>query len=260
MSILQEIVRHKQKEVARSMQSVPPSELHKRNRSYPSLDFPRALSRKKFSIIAEVKRKSPSAGDINPGADPLKIAQEYQANGASAISVLTDEKYFGGSLEFLREIKQNVKIPVLRKDFILSEYQVQESHVAGADAVLLIADVLDAPSLKNLYNQSISLGMSVIVEVYSADHLPSVLEMNPPVIGVNARNLSTMKTNLHHLQEMISLLPEKSLKVAESGIETAEDLKFIFSIGYDAALIGTAFMGSNSPGKTLKNFLGSLNE
>ena len=255
MSILNEIIQYKKQEIANAAKRIPLDGLKRGTRQFPLLKFAEALAQPGLQVIAEIKRKSPSSGNIRLMADPVAIAKDYEQNGAAAISVLTDKKYFAGSLEFLQDIKASVSIPVLRKDFIISEYQLFESYVAGADAILLIADVLDAATLKHLYQKATELGLAVLMEVHSRQSLKIVLALNPEIVGVNTRDLTTMEINLNHCQEMFSDLPPSSLKVAESGIQTVDDLKFVANIGYDAALIGTALMKSGAPGETLNSFL-----
>lgn len=255
MSILKEIILHKEKELSEAKRRIPLNQLRKGSRPFPILDFQRSLAQPGIQIIAEIKRKSPSSGNIKPNVDPATIAREYSQNGAAAISVLTDENYFGGNLEHLRRIKRAVNIPVLRKEFIFSEYQVWESYLAGADAILLIVDILQLEVLENLYHIATDLKLAVLMELYSTEKLGVVKKLDPRIVGVNARDLQTMKTDLKHCAEVFPLLPPSALKVAESGIHTSENLRFIKESGYDAALIGTSLMKSPSPGSALRHIL-----
>lgn len=258
MSILQEIIQHKIVEVAEASKHLSLNQLRKRQRTFPLLDFREALTQPGLQIIAEIKIKSPSVGDIQPAAKPVDIAKQYEENGAAAISILTDKKYFGGNLEFLRRIKATVSLPLLRKDFIISEYQVYESYVAGADAILLIADAVDTATLTNLYGVARRLGLAVLLEVYSKEALSRVKNLKPEIMGVNSRDLSTMETDLNRCKGLFPLLHPSCLKVAESGIQSNDDLRFISDIGFHAALVGTTLMKSTSPGESLSNLLKGL--
>lgn len=254
-TVLTRILRHKQWEVTKTEKRVPLSTLTERSRPFPILDFQASLGTPGIQIIAEIKRKSPSSGEIRPEADPVIVAREYRDNGAAAISVLTDRKYFGGKMEYIHRVKSAVFIPVLRKDFIISRYQVIESYLAGADAILLIAGIVPRKTLASLYELAVELGLSVLIELFSPGHLKEIKGLNPGLVGVNARNLETMRVDLNRLEEIFPLLPPDSLKVAESGVRSPDDLHYIADLGYDAALVGTALMRSPSPGGALKNLL-----
>jgi len=166
----------------------------------------------------------------------------YQANGASAISVLTDERFFEGRLEYIARIKESVSLPVLRKDFIIDEYQIYESLVAGADAVLLIADILSANELVGFYNLAASLGLDAMVEVHNEEDVEKALAAGAPVIGINNRDLHTFRVDLGVTQKLVRLIPQNKVKVSESGIKSYEDVMFLKSLGVNAVLIGEAFM------------------
>ncbi len=256
MDILENIIRHKIQEVSRQEALLPLEELKGNIRSVPLTSFYGALSQEGVSVIAEVKRKSPSAGEIFSKADPIQTAVAYQQNGAAAVSVLTDEKFFGGNLDFLRQVKSAVNIPVLRKDFIVSPYQVYESYAAGADAILLIADALSFEKLNELYELAVSLGMDVLAEAFSDASMEKLRRLDPKIAGINCRDLKTMKTDLSRFQTMISQLPADSVKVAESGIRTHAGLTEVSRLGYDAALVGTSLMKDGTPGKSLRQLLG----
>jgi indole-3-glycerol phosphate synthase len=194
-------------------------------------------------------------GDILPNSTPKKIAKAYATNGASAISVLTDEPFFGGKLEYISDVKAEVKIPVLRKDFIISEYQIWESYFAGADAILLIADVLDFSQLNTLYELARELGLHVLVETHDLDLITIIASLSPEIVGINCRNLKNMETDLNWFTQAIELLPANSIKVAESGIFKNSQLEFIETLGFDAALVGTSLMKSGEPGRALAHLL-----
>jgi len=258
MSILHNILLRKKEEVLDTSKRVPLDILKQKTRSLPILDFRKTLNFPGLSVIAEIKRKSPSYGIIKPNTNPVQIAREYSDNGAAAISVLTDEKYFGGTIKDLQLVKEAVSIPILRKDFIMSEYQVYESYLAGADAILLIAEVLQPDTLFSLYDKAIELGIGVLIEVHSISILKQIEKLKLQMIGVNARNLTNMKTDLSRCEKIFPQLPPDCLKVAESGISSLDDLRFIKKIGFDAALVGTFLMKSESPGISLKNMLAGL--
>ncbi|MBT3299382.1 MAG: indole-3-glycerol phosphate synthase TrpC [Candidatus Marinimicrobia bacterium] len=214
-----------------------------------------ALSSSGISVIAEIKMKSPSEGDIFPNADPVQIAKEYESAGASAISVLTDEQFFGGSLDILTAVRKAVSIPVIRKDFIIDEKQILETVHHQADAFLLIADALDQDALQQLMNDGNKAGLEFLVEYHDEEHAEYIFVLNPEIVGINCRNLKTMTTDISYFERMISSLPSNSIKVAESGISTSADLKYVSDLGYDAVLIGTSFMKTRNPGKALETLL-----
>ena len=194
------------------------------------------------SLIAEIKKASPSQGLIRADFDPVGIARIYEAAGASCISVLTDEPYFQGSLDYLRQVRQAVDIPLLRKDFVIDSYQVLEARAAGADAVLLIAECLDDCHLRKLHNEIVALGMTPLVEFYEPENLPRVLEAGATLVGVNNRNLKTMEVDIEHTIRMRGEIPSDCLVVGESGIETRDDVARLRSAGVDAMLVGTSLM------------------
>ncbi len=258
MNFLQEIVSQKYREVAETRSRLSLANLKRMYRKVPLLDFKTALEGSSLRIIAEIKWKSPSEGILVEKGDPASIALSYQRNGAAALSVLTEEMYFGGSLDCLREIKATVNLPVLRKDFIVTEYQVYESWVAGADAILLIAEALERDQLITLHNLAENLGLSVLVEFHDLERLQELRSSRIDVLGVNSRNLETMKTDLQRFKMAADQFPPGVLKVAESGLHSGDDLRYIQDLGYDAALIGTVFMKSSSPGLTLKKLLSEI--
>lgn len=209
-------------------------------------------------IIAEIKRASPSSGVIKRDFMPAEIARLYEANGAAAVSILTEEKYFKGDIEYLAAIRRNLKIPALRKDFIFDEYQVYESRVYGADAILLIAAILEQSLLKDLMALTKDLGMSVLVEVHDEKELERVLDTDAGIIGVNNRDLKTFKTDLETTVRLIPYIPKDRVLVSESGINTYQDILMLRQHGVDAFLIGTAFMKEDNMdiGRKLKELRG----
>ena len=207
----------------------------------------------KISVIAEIKKASPSFGVIRKDFNPLEFALSFEQNGASAISVLTDEKYFQGTLDILKEVKQSVSIPVLRKDFIIDEYQIIEARAAAADAILLIAAILNTAELKKLYSLAQELKMDVLFELHNEEDILKALQVKPRIIGINNRNLKTFKTDLAHTKNLKSKIrfPHQCL-VSESGIKTKEDIEYLRSIGVNAVLVGEMLMRHSNPGEALK--------
>lgn len=193
-------------------------------------------------LIAEVKKASPSKGLIRKDFSPLCIAKAYEAAGAAAISVLTDEPFFQGRLDYLTSIRDAIHLPVLRKDFILDEYQVYEARVAGADAVLLIAECLEQSKLVELYSLINQLGMTALIELYDPNNLQRVIDTGTPLIGVNNRDLHTFALDLSHVVRLKQSMPKGVTVVAESGIFTPDDVRFISEAGIHAMLVGESLM------------------
>ena len=217
-----------------------------------------ALSKPGISVIAEIKMKSPSEGEIFPNADPAHIAKGYESAGEAAISVLTDQSFFGGSLDILKSVQNAVSIPVIRKDFIIDQKQISETIHYNGDAFLLIADALDQDSLQQLMNIGKMEGLEFLVEYHAEKHAEFIFALNPEIVGINCRNLKTMATEITYFEKMISSLPSNSVKVAESGIHTSDDLEYVYDLGYDAALIGTSLMKTGNPEKALETLLGKI--
>ena len=242
--ILADIVAHKRQEIAAAKAAVPEAMLRQQLATAPPpRDFFAALAAAgPVALIAEVKRASPSAGLIRADFDPVAIARTYQQHGATCISVLTDEKFFQGSLDDLRRVRAVAEIPVLRKDFILDAYQLLEARAAGADAVLLIAECLDDCQLRGLHTQAIELGMTPLVELYEPANLQRVLDAGATLIGVNNRDLRTFQTELEHVIRLRPQVPDQCLLVAESGIHTPADVARLRSAGIDAMLVGESLM------------------
>ena len=251
MNILEEIIEFKNSEVKERARITPLERIQDSQRLYSVRDFNVALKSDGIQIIAEIKRRSPAAGDINIQADPGKTAKTFEKNGAACISVLTDQYYFGGQLEFVQQVKAVVELPVLRKDFIISEYQVWESFHAGADAILLIADAIEASILKDLYQLAAELGLHVLIETHNADHLKWISDLNPEIVGVNCRDLTNMETNIKWIGDIVKDLPQNSIWIAESGIKSHSDLEYISKLGFHAALIGSHLMEADDPGIAL---------
>jgi indole-3-glycerol phosphate synthase len=197
-------------------------------------------------IIAEVKKASPSKGIIKEDFDPLAIAQEYSKSGASAISVLTEPHYFKGDLEYLTGIRRYVSTPLLRKDFIIDEYQLLEALVYGADFVLLIAKALSTKELQHLYDRALQLGLDVLVEIHDKEDLKKAMKCGAHIVGINHRNLDTFEMDMELCDKLIPMIPNGKIIVAESGVSDRETIERLSSIGADAFLIGEHFMRQDS--------------
>ena len=260
-SILQKIVDHKITEIASAKANVSLEEVTAAARdSAPALDFVGALRQRKsagsIGLIAEVKKASPSKGVIRADFDPVAIAETYARHGAACISVLTDEYFFQGHLDFLRRIRSAVQVPLLRKDFVLDTYQVLEARAAGADAVLLIAECLDRGKLKKLHQTIESWGMTALVELYDAANIEKVMACNPKLVGVNNRDLNTFEVDLQHSVRVKGQLPDSVTFVSESGIFTNDDVVMLKENGVDAMLVGESLMRSDDIGAAVETLLG----
>jgi indole-3-glycerol phosphate synthase len=210
-----------------------------------------------FPVIAELKKASPSAGVIRKDFDVIAIGQSYQKNGAAALSVLTDEHFFGGSLNFIRQLRPLIDLPILRKDFIFDEYQLLEARAAGADAVLLIVAALERSQLIELLQAASALGLEALVEIHTREELETALESGAKLIGINNRSLHTFAIDLATTEKLAPLVPKDITLVGESGVETAGDIRRLQTAGVHALLIGSSLMKKTDPGvglKTLFNF------
>jgi indole-3-glycerol phosphate synthase len=220
-------------------------------------DFSGALSGRKLSVIAELKKASPSRGLLRPDFRPPEIARSYQQAGAAALSVLTEEDFFQGSLNYLKAVRGAASLPILRKDFIVDEYQVYESAAAGADALLLIVAALEDRDLKQLLELSQRLSVAALVEVHTAEELERALAAGAQIIGVNNRNLSTLEVRLETSLRLRDKIPPGRLAVSESGIKSGGDLERLAEAGFNAVLIGEHLMLAEDPGKELSRLLSS---
>lgn len=254
MDSLQKIIDWKKEEITKIQPARGVDATLEIGRDYGLHDLESALQEPGMQVIAEVKRKSPSEGNISKDFDIVSIATQYELAGAAAISVLTDKKFFGGSIDDLKAVKDAVDIPVLRKDFIIDESQVEEAYLNGADAILLIADVLSVEKLSDLHAHCEALGMGALVEVHDLSNLTKLANIEPEIVGFNARNLKSMQTDIRDFESVISKLP-RAARVAESGIKNADDLSWVASLGYDAALIGTSLLRASSPAGLLAEML-----
>lgn len=264
--ILDDIMEFKKIEVEQQKLNLPPAELYRRVEQMkadaslrPRRSMSRALASSDTGIIAEFKRRSPSKGWIKESASLERIAGGYALNGASALSVLTDEKYFGGNLDFLRTVSSIVDVPVLRKDFIIDEYQLFQAYEAGADAVLLIASCLSRESCMALASKAHELGMEVLLEIHSADELGHV-DCGADMVGVNNRNLGTFHTDVNNSFALAELLPKDSVLVSESGISGPKTICLLQDAGYSGFLIGETFMKTADPAESLLRFVDEIRQ
>jgi len=214
----------------------------------PARDFAAAISRRgTVSLIAEVKRRSPGAGAIRPDLDPVALAKSYEAGGATAVSVLTDREYFGGSLDDLTAVRRAVGLPVLRKDFIISPVQIWEARSAGADAILLIVAILDDRELRDLRLLAEQLGMAALVEAHDEGELARALASGATLIGINNRDLRTFTTRLETTLDLLPEIPDSVVLVSESGIRTADDVRRLGARGVDGILVGESLLRAPDP-------------
>ena len=267
-TVLEKIIARKRVEVARAKEITPLETLKQRVEELPRpRNFFSAVAgdrnRRRMSVIAEVKRRSPSAGEIRDDFDPVDIARQYEEAGAAAISCLTEERHFGGHLGYIQQIRQAVSLPVLRKDFIVDEYQIWESRAAGADAILLIAEVLSEGRLLDLAILAQKLNLTALVEIHEVE---SLLKLKRHVgfphpgyflLGINNRDLHSMTTDIAHTFRLLDMIDDPSIVVSESGIKTAEDLSRLLAAGVGIVLVGEHLMRQSSPGQALRKLLGA---
>jgi indole-3-glycerol phosphate synthase len=254
--ILDQIVRDKKYELEARKKELPFDLLKEKIKdALPARDFKAALLSKEINLITEIKKASPSGGIIREDFNPIEIANIYQNEGASAISVLTERKYFEGNLDYLRKVKAEISIPVLRKDFIFDPYQICESKVYGADAVLLIAAILKLNDLKKLLSLTYELGMDALVEVHTRDELQKALDADADIVGINNRNLDTLEIDLKTTEELAKLIPSDKIIVSESGIKTREDIERLKKAGARAFLVGESLMRSQDIGAKMRELM-----
>ena len=256
-TILDEILALKREEVEAAKLDVPMREIERRaGEASPPRDFAGMLRGPKVKIIAEIKRASPSEGEIAPDRpfDPRIIAQEYAGNGAAAISVLTDWEYFRGEPHFVRRARGYQILPILRKDFIIDEYQVYESRALEADAILLIVAALGDAQMRRYLRIARELKMAALVETHDAEEMKRTLDLGARIIGINNRNLKVMRTEIGTTESLAALVPPERTLVTESGIKSPNDLERLAECGIDAALIGTSLMRADEPGRALKPY------
>lgn len=231
-------------------------ELNERlSKARPPLDALASLRSQPFSVIAEVKRSSPSKGELATIESPEKLATLYAEHGAAAISVLTEERRFKGKLLDLKAVRENVDLPILRKDFMVSEYLIEESRAWGADLILLIVAALDDVQLRDFFQLANELGMASLVEIHDEAELERAMSIEPEMIGVNSRNLKTLEVNKAVFDKLIPEIPSSIYRVAESGISTSADARGARTSGADAILVGESLVRSENPGKALTELL-----
>lgn len=254
---LESIISYKRKEIGRNKTAIPLETLKSRITDLPpTRDFKEAISQDGLNLIAEIKRASPSKGIIRKEFDPVEIAKIYQASGASAVSVLTTEKFFYGSLDFLSQVKEVTTIPILQKDFIVDEYQIYQARANKADAILLIASILVEAQINSFLECARNLGLDCLVEVHSKEELSKVLTSKAQIIGINNRDLTTLTTDLSTTLTLSKLVPKDRMLVSESGIETQEDVKRVQECGVRAILVGESLMRAPDISAKMKELLG----
>lgn len=261
MSILEEIFNHKRKEVADSRRQKSITELESQvDLVPPQSDFKTALRKDTYPgvrLIAEIKYRSPSKGVLNEDFDPQDLAEIYAENGAAAISVLTDKKYFGGSLEFLKSVHdKSLGLPLLRKDFIFERYQLLEARVAGASAVLLIVAMLDNLQLAGLILECQKISLTPLVEIHNESELERALDANAEVIGINNRNLHDFSVDINTSLRLARLCPPEIVKIAESGIYSIDDINKLEGAKFDAVLVGEALVTAPDVGAMVRSLAG----
>ena len=260
--ILQEIVAFKRIEVEQQKQVVSPRDLYAKVERLMADDIntrsmSRSLAESPYGIIAEFKRKSPSKGWIHEDAKPMDVVPKYAAGGASALSILTDNKYFGGSLDFIPQVRATVDIPILRKEFIIDEYQLFEARNAGADAVLLIAADLSREECRKLTRTAHDLKLEVLLEMHSEQEL-DYLECDPDMAGINNRNLDTFHTDVANSFRLAEKMATEAVKVSESGISNPVTVRELRKAGFRGFLMGECFMKEQDPGLALKQFIEAI--
>jgi indole-3-glycerol phosphate synthase len=257
MSVLNSIIEGVREDLA--ARRLPMGQLQEALETAPAVRdcLPNLIS-DEISVIAEVKRSSPSKGSLAPITDPAGLAAQYEEAGAHVVSVLTEQRRFGGSLADLDAVRKAIDLPILRKDFMVDEYQFYEARAHGADVVLLIVAALSKNQLEDYFHLSTELGMRSLIEVHTNDELERALEISPEIIGVNSRNLKTLEVDARAFAELIPQIPSTIARVAESGISTREEVVFAQECGATAILVGEALVRSGSPSVAINQLLGRL--
>ena len=257
MSVLSSIIEGVREDLA--ARRLPMGQLQEALETAPTVrDCLPFLISSEMSVIAEVKRSSPSKGALAPISDPAGLAAQYEEAGAHVVSVLTEQRRFGGSLSDLDAVRKAIDLPILRKDFMVDEYQFYEARAHGADVVLLIVAALSKNQLEDYFHLSTELGMRSLIEVHTNDELERALEISPEIIGVNSRNLKTLEVDARAFAELIPQIPSNIARVAESGISTREEVVFAQECGATAILVGEALVRSESPSVAINQLLGRL--
>jgi len=255
--ILQKIVANKREEIVRQKEILPLTELRQMLADRPpTRDFEGAIRDQSCAVIAEVKRRSPSKGRIRDDFDPVGIAGIYEDNGASAISVLTERKFFEGSASYVPQIKRSVKLPLLRKDFIVDAYQISETRVLGGDALLLIARLLEAGELQDFIGLASELDLAALVEVHDEADVEKAVSSGARIVGINNRDLATFRTDLRTTVRLARMVPTGVTVVSESGIKSRGDIERLMDAGIHAFLVGESLMREQDIGKKLRELLG----
>lgn len=255
MSVLDSIIEGVREDLA--SRRLPLSLIHEAmQRASEPLDGYLSLSRNEMNVIAEVKRSSPSKGELASISDPAALAEQYQDAGAGAVSVLTERRRFNGSLEDLDVVKERISLPVLRKDFMVDEYQFLEARAHGADVVLLIVAALSSSQLKDYYDLATELQMASLIEIHTESELERAMEISPRIVGVNSRNLKTLEVDSQAFAQLLPAIPHEVIKVAESGISTRSDVVFAEEHGAQAILVGEALVRAGDPESEMRTLLG----
>ena len=257
MSVLSSIIEGVREDLA--ARRLPMGQLQEALETAPTVrDCLPFLISSEMSVIAEVKRSTPSKGALAPISDPAGLAAQYEEAGAHVVSVLTEQRRFGGSLSDLDAVRKAIDLPILRKDFMIDEYQFYEARAHGADVVLLIVAALSKNQLEDYFHLSTELGMRSLIEVHTNDELERALEISPEIIGVNSRNLKTLEVDARAFAELIPQIPSSIARVAESGLSTREEVIFAQECGATAILVGEALVRSESPSVAINQLLGRL--
>lgn len=255
MTVLDSIIEGVREDLAKRRKSL--NQIYEEmSQAAPVRDAHLALTGDEMKVIAEVKRSSPSKGALSAITDPAALAERYQTAGASVISVLTEERRFKGSLADLDAVRNRVDIPVLRKDFMVDEYQFFEARAHGADLVLLIVAALSKSQLKDFFDLASELKMAALIEVHTADELERALEISPQIVGVNSRNLKTLEVDPTTFSDLIPRIPAELIRVAESGISKRGDVEFAQNSGANVILVGEALVTSGDPDLAMRTLLG----
>ena len=260
MFFLEEILQSKYAEVAIRKAQNPLAQLERELKDAPPIrPLPQSLDGGSLKLIAEIKKASPSKGLLCHDFQPLKLARDFEASGAAAVSVLTDQKFFQGSLAYLEQVKRETqKLPVLRKDFIIDQYQLYEARAYGADAVLLIVAALKKAELTSFLKEAEDLGLACLVEVHNLAELDTALESGADLIGINNRDLKTFEVDLETTFQLMESIPSDKIVVSESGIKSSHDIESLAQAGVNAVLVGEALVTAADPGLKIKELLGEL--
>ncbi len=258
--MLDKIVRVKRLEIAALKKRRPLAVIERQARALPKKKtrFLNALKKKNgLAVIAEIKKRSPSKGLLRRNFDPVRLAKDFQKNGAAALSVLTDKRFFGGSSEILKSVRKATRLPTLRKDFIIDAYQIFESRLIGADAVLLIAAILSRRELAAFSRAATSLGLDALFEVHTPGDIRKIIPLKPRLVGINNRDLKTFRVDVGTTHRLSRLLPKNTVIVSESGLDARSDFKALRRSRVKGLLVGESLMKEKRPGQALKTFLGA---